>query len=186
MNLTLHRNSTTSRTEDLIKQVRKMPLFRQLIPLEAGIGFPLPTRKENKVYITLPFFGMGSTAKPGETPLYPPLAIASIDWSNQIPVEYANLRFRHPSPELDWTERVGTFPHPEVAQMSVGEYRQLRQELLSMYDEMFDRLTDRQLLSSEWSQRFTKLLNLLIEPALKPYYHALNPKFGDRFLIESL
>ena len=182
MNLTLHRNSTISRTENLIKQVRKMPFYRQLIPLEAGIGFPLPTRKENKVYITLPFFGMGSAAEPGKTPLYPPLAIATLNWSNQIPVEYVDLRFRHPAPELNWAARVGTFPHPEVAQISVGEYRQLRQELFGMYDEMFDRLADRQPLSPEWSQRFSELLNLLIEPALKPYYRALNPKFSDRFL----
>jgi len=182
MNLTLDHTITTSRTAALIKQVRQMPLFRQLIPLEAAIGFPLPLRKEGKVYLTLPIFGLGTVSQPGKTPLFPPLAIATIDWSNQIPVEYINLRFRHPAPELDWTAQVGTFPHAAVAQISVGEYRQLKQELFSIYDEMLDRLVQQQPINPERSQRFTELLNLLIEPALKPYYCALNSKFGDRFL----
>lgn len=77
---------------------------------------------------------------------------------------------------------MGTFPHPAVSQMSVGEYKQLRQELFGIYDEMFDRLAQQQPIAESRSQRFAELLNLLIEPALKPYYRALNPKFCDRFL----
>ena len=185
MNLTLHhKTKTTSRTADLIKQVRKMPFFQQLVPLEAAIGFPLPIRKAGKVYLTLPIFGLGSNSKPGETPVFPPLALVTIDWSNQIPVEYLNLRFRNPAPELDWTTRVGTFPHPAVAQMNVGEYRQLRQELMGLYDEMGDRLLQQEPISLGSSQRFAELFNLLLEPALKPYYRVLNPKFCDRFFIE--
>lgn len=171
-----------SRTQSLIKDIRKTPLFRQLVPQEAGIGFPIPLRKEGKVYITLPFFGFSPTAEAGNTKLFPPFAIATIDWSNQVPVEYLNLRFRNPAPELDWMKQVGTFPHPAIAQMTVGEYQQLKQELLGMYDRMLDLLAAKSPLSPEWSKRFEELLNILIEPTLKPYYRALNPKFFDRFL----
>ena len=174
--------ATKSRTELLMKEVRKMPFYRQMIPQEAGIGWPMPLRKEGKVYITLPFFGFSPTAEAGNTKLYPPFAIATLDWSNQVPVEYVNLRFRNPAPELDWTKQVGTFPHEAIAQKTVEEYRQLRRELLAMYDRMFDLLAQKSPLSPEWSQRFAELLNLLIEPALKPYYLALNPKFFNRFL----
>jgi hypothetical protein len=173
---------TSSRTELLIKGVRKMTFFRQLVPQEAGVGWPIPLRKEGKIYVTLPFFGFSPTAEAGRTQLYPPLAIATLDWSNQLLVEYVNLRFRPPAPELDWTKQVGTFPHPGISQMTVREYRQLRQELLSMYDQMFDLLGQNNPLSPEWSQRFSDLLNTLVEPPLIPYYRALNPKFFARFL----
>ena len=173
---------TTSRLEGLMKEVRKMSFYRQLIPQEAGIGWAMPLRKEGKVYVTLPFFGFSPTAEAGNTQLFPPFAIATFDWSNRVPVEYVNLRFRNPAPELNWTEQVGTFPHRAIAQITVEEYRQLRQELLGMYDVMFDLLGQKSPLSPEWSQRFAELLNLLIEPELKPYYRALNPKFFNRFL----
>jgi hypothetical protein len=173
---------TSSRTELLIKGVRKMPFFRQTVPQEAGVGWPIPLRKEGKIYVTLPFFGFSPTAAAGKTQLYPPLAIATLDWSNQLLVEYVNLRFRPPAPELDWTKQVGTFPHPAVSQITVAQYRQLRQELLTMYDQMFDLLGQNNPLAPEWSQRFAELLNTLVEPPLIPYYRALNPKFFARFL----
>ena len=102
--------------------------------------------------------------------------------SNRVPVEYQNLRFRNPWPEGDWTARVGTFPHPAVAQMKVSEYRRKREELYAMYDEMFEKLAGGGEFSAEWTARFTELLRLLVEPSLEPYYRALGPKFFDRFL----
>ena len=86
------------KTEQLMKDVRKMSIFHQLIPIEAGIGWPIPLRKEGKVYVTLPFYGLSTQKEQGQTLLSPPFATLTIDWSNQIPVEYVNLRFRNPAP----------------------------------------------------------------------------------------
>lgn len=173
---------TLSQTEHLMKQIRKTPLFRQLIPQEAGIGWPIPLRKEGKVYLTLPIFGYTPTTEKGNTKLFPPLATITLDWSNRVPVEYVNLRFRNPAPELTWSGEVGTFPHPAVAQITRGQYQELRRELLGMYDEMLELLSQKSAFAPEWCQRFGELLRLLIEPSLEPYYRALNPKFFNRFL----
>jgi hypothetical protein len=107
-----------------------------------------------------------------------------LDWSNRVPVEYVNLRFRNPAPELQWTGEIGIFPHPEVARMTVGKYRELRRELLEMYDRMLELLSQKSSFSPEWSKRFSELLRILIEPSLEPYYRALNPKFCNRFLSQ--
>ncbi|ACK70843.1 conserved hypothetical protein [Gloeothece citriformis PCC 7424] len=166
--------------EKLMQDVRKMPLFRQLVPLEAGVGWPIPLRKDSKVYITLPFYGC--TPQKGQTLLFPPFATLTLNWANLIPVEYVNLRFRNPAPDLKWEGQVGIFPHAAVKQITIKEYKEKRQELLSMYDEMFNSLTGGIPFSSEWCARFSQLLRLLIEPCLEPYYRILGEKFFARFL----
>jgi hypothetical protein len=173
---------TKSKTEELMKDIRQHPIYRQLVPMEAGVGWPIPLRKEGKVYVTLPFFGMTRTPEKGKTILSPPFAALTLSYPHQVVVEYVNLRFRNPLPELPWEGQVGTFPHPAVAQMKVSEYLEKRSELLAMYDEMLDKLAKGATFAPEWEARFKALLNLLMEPSLEPYYRALSPKFFDHFL----
>lgn len=171
-----------SLTEQILTDIRKTPIFQQLIPQEAGVGWPIPLRKANKVYVTLPFFGFTPTAEKGKTKLFPPFATITLNVSSQVPVEYVNLRFSNPSPDLNWEGEVGTFPHPAVVQMTVREYQEQKQLLFAMYDQMFDMLAHGSTFPPEWSTRFGNLLRTLMEPSLEPYYRALSPKFFDRFL----
>lgn len=175
-------NSTKSKTEQLLEDVRKMPLFRQLVPQEAGVGWPIPVRKGEKVYVTLPFFGLAPLRAKGQTALHPPFATLTLTWPTLVPVEYVDLRFRDPQPDECWTAQVGTFPHPAVAGLTVGHYKGRRGELLAMYDELFDTLTANGALPPVWEERFGQSLRLLLEPGLEPYYRALAPKFFARFL----
>ena len=175
------------KTEQMMKRIRKMPIFHQLIPKEAGIGWLMPVRKEpvrkeNKIHVTVPFYGYVLDPKQSKTILYPPFATITLSWPKLIPVEYVNLRFRNPAPELNWMAQVGTFPHPAVEQITVGEYKEKRHQLLVMYDEMLDNLLEKKAFSPEWKEQFTELFRTLMEPSLEPYYHALAPKFFDRFL----
>ncbi|MBE9224111.1 hypothetical protein IQ264_01310 [Phormidium sp. LEGE 05292] len=171
----------TRKIERLIEDIRKTPIFRQLIPMEAQIGWPIPLRRESKVYVTLVFFGANSRSK-GETVLFPPFAKITLDWSNQIPVEYVNLRFQNPWKEGNWEAEVGIFPHSAIAQITVAEYQKKRQELLAMYDEMLDKLAQGGSFLPDWKTRFKELLRLLMEPPLEPYYRAIDAKFFDHFL----
>ena len=170
------------KTELMMKKIRKMPIFQQLIPKEAGIGWLMPVRKEGKVHVTVPFYGYFPDPKQSQTVLYPSFATITLSWPKLIPVEYVNLRFRNPAPELDWMTQVGTFPHPAVEAITVGQYKEKRHQLLVMYDEMLDNLAEGKAFSPEWKEQFTELLGTLIEPSLEPYYRALSPKFCDRFL----
>lgn len=173
-------STKNSKTAQLLDDVRKMPIFRQLIPQEAGVGWLIPLRKEGKVYVILPFYGY--TPKESQSVLYPPFATMTLSWANLTPVEYVNLRFENPAPELNWLKEVGTFPHPAVKNLTIKEYREKRQELLTMYDEMLDNLTQSNPFDSQWCDRFSQLLRLLIEPPLEPYYRVLGEKFFGRFL----
>jgi hypothetical protein len=176
---------TLSKTELLLQNIRQTPMFRQLIPQETGIGFPIPLRKEGQVYAILPCFGFTPTVDKAQTLLFPPFATITVNWANQVPVEYINLRFRNPAPELKWETQVGFFPHPAVAQMTIGEYKQKRRQLLGMYDEIFEALSSGSDFSAEWTKHFSELLYTLIEPPLEPYYRVLGGKFFSRFLAKA-
>jgi hypothetical protein len=176
---------TKSKTEALMEAVRAMPLFRQLVPMEAGIGWPIPLRKEGNVYATLPCYGMAPSAEAKMTVLHPPFAAITLAWSNHVPVEYVNLRFRNPWPEGRWGESAGSFPHAAVAGLRVAEYTAKRRELLRLYDELFHKLGGGEPFPPQWCDEFSRSLRLLMEPPLEPYYRALGPKFFERFLPAS-
>lgn len=165
-----------------MRDLRKWPIFRQLIPQEAGIGWPMPVRKAKNVYVTFAFFGMVSQKDVQQTSLFPPFATLTINWQNQVPVEYVSLRFRNPWPEGNWEEQAGIFPHPAVAHLSVGQYEQKREKLLAMYDDMLVTLAQGSIFAPEWKVTFGDLLRTLIEPGLEPFYRVLAPKFFDHFL----
>jgi hypothetical protein len=174
--------TTTRSTAELLREVRRMPIFRQLVPSEAGIGWPLPARKDGRVYITVPFFGMPTTGAKGYQPLYPPFSVLTLDWRTGRPVAFLDLRYRSPWQRVDGP--VGHFPHEGIKSMTRREYLDRREELLRLYDELLETLITEGTFEPEWTDRFSELLKLLVEPGLEPYYRALAPKFTARFLGE--
>ena len=174
-----------SKTERLLAELRSAPLFRQLVPMEAGIGWPIPLRREGKVYLTLPFFGFGVARSEGKRiELHPPFASITLNWSTGRPVKYVSFAFERPWPQTPGTEPVGVFPHDAVRGLSVAAYSEKRSALLAMYDELFESLAGQSTLSMEWNARFSAALRMLVEPSLEPYYRALGEKFFERFLPE--
>lgn len=166
----------------LMEDIRKTPIYRQVIPLEANIGWPIPSRRKKRVFVTLPFFSVERVPANKETRLYPPFATITLDWLNQAPVEYVDLRYRNPWSETDWEQPVGIFPHPAVTEFSKGQYEELRTRLLSMYDHLMETLSKNKSLAPEWKTEFSFLLRLLMEPSLEPYYRLLGQNFFETFL----
>jgi len=181
----------TSQTGTLLHEVRQMPLFRQLVPMEAGIGWPIPVRKldgegRRRVYLRLPMYGYRPTPERGQGAiLYPPFAVVTLRWDTGRPVEYLDLAYTQPWPVSAHPEPVGTFPHDAV-RGSRGNYIADRERLLWLYDEMAEYLQAGQGFSADWIESFSGLLRRLVEPGLLPYYRILGGKFYDRFLHPAL
>jgi hypothetical protein len=163
-----------------MRNVRRTPAFRQAVPQEAGVGWPLPSRRDGKAYLTLPFFGMPPRADAGSIPLFAPFAAMTLEWRTGTLVAYRDLRYERLWEPIE--DPVGTFPHEAVARLRRSEYLERRGQLLAMYDELLDTLAAGGSFDAAWSARFSELLRTLMEPALVPYYGALAPKFIDRWL----
>jgi hypothetical protein len=172
--------SETTRTGALLRGIRRMPLFQQCVPMESGMGWMLPWRKDGRVFGTVPFFGMPPSREGGGVPLFPPFATLTLEWANARVVGFRNLAVDGLWPEA--REPVGRFPHAAVAQLRRSEYLALRAELFAHYDALCQMLASGGALDPAWSARFSELLRQLMEPALEPYYRQLAPNFVGRFL----
>lgn len=172
-----------SRTERLIEGVRRTPLFRQLVPMEAGIGWPIPVRKHASqaaplVCLRLPLFGMCPAPGRGRTTvaLFPPFATVTLECRTGRAMEYVDLRFTQPWPATDPKTPAGYFPH-DAAPTDRTTYLARRRRLLELYDVVVQRLAERQDLDDTLLGEFRPLLRQLVEPPLEPYYRALGLSF---------
>lgn len=170
-------DDTGSRTGGLMAQVRRSPLFRQLVPMEAQIGWPIPVRRSPGVYLRLPLFA--ASRADGRTHLHAPYAMITLDTATGRPVEFQDFRYTRPWPVPAETEPVGEFPHDAV-RGAVGDYRADRERLLKQYDALVDALRDGGAFGAD--DEFGELLGRLVEPSLLPYFRVLGPKFYERFL----
>ncbi|MEV5978335.1 hypothetical protein [Streptomyces sp. NPDC052114] len=172
-------------TEELLARLRRMPLFRQLAPMESGIGWPVPLRLgprsddgATRVCLRVPLFGM-RPLRDGGAELFPPFATLTLDRATGRPMEYVDLRLTRPWPLPGDPAPAGTFPH-EAVRGTIGEYRAARHELLALYDELCAALAAHTRFGGR--ERFSALLRRLVEPGLEPYYRAIGPEFFTRFL----
>lgn len=160
-----------SRTARLLQEVRRTALFRARVPMEAGIGWPIPDERHGVVRLVLPIFGMHRAD--GRTMLYAPFARVTVDYNSGVPVEHVAIR----PPEVR-PEPVGVFPH-EAVRGSAGQYRCDRARLLELYDELADALASGTVFDD---REFADLLGRLVEPGLLPYFRRSGSDFYQRFL----
>lgn len=176
-----------SRTDDLLAGLPRTPLFRSLVPLEAGVGWPIAKTRQRGdrrvVHLLVPLFGRQPSPEKGVVAvLYPPFATVRLDWKTGRVVEYRNLQAMGDWPIDTWDEPAGTFPH-EAARVPKREYVERRKALLRAYDELFESLsTGAPVLDEAWVRSFSALLGHLMEPSLLPYYRDLGPRFFAKFL----
>jgi hypothetical protein len=179
----------SSRIGQLYHDLRRMPIFRQLAPMEAGIGWPIPVRHRpgwhdrTSIYVRIPLYGFGPQA--GQTRLYPPFAVMTLAWpalgSRPRPLEYADLRFTQKWAKRGAPAPVGTFPHDAV-RGTVADYVNVRRRLCELYDEMLDALQEEKPFTEPSYGEFGALLRTLMEPSLERYYRQMAPGFCREFL----
>lgn len=170
----------TSRTEQLITEVRSTPLFRQLVPLEASVGWPIPVRAGDHAYLTLLLYA--TAPADGGAAILPPFAQVTLDWATGQVVEYVSYAYRHPLPDAPREGAIGTFPHNAVEGLTRGQYLERRGELLEAYDRVLDAVATGAPIPPYEAAAFGRLLRQLLEPALEPYYRAISPQFFKHFL----
>lgn len=169
--------------EELIKSIRNMPIFRQLVPMEAVSGWPVPIKRNGRVYVTIPFHGAQNKEK-GKTILYAPFALITVDYCTKMVVEYVNTRYKNSWTEGNWKTAVGYFPHEEITKMTIREYKEQKKELMYLYDIIIKCLLEGINLDVKVDKKFSELLGILMEPSLKPFYSSISPKFFGHFLKE--
>jgi hypothetical protein len=162
----------------MVEALRRTPMYRQLVPMEAVTGWPWPLRgADGALHLAVPLLGARVGPGGGPATLRPPFARITVRWRTGLPVEYVDHRFSNPWPEADWTAPCGSFPHAALEGLGRGDYLTLVARAYALLDEAFDALEARAPVPPALDAELASLLRRLVHPGLAPFYLALAPGF---------
>ncbi|BCB90074.1 hypothetical protein [Phytohabitans suffuscus] len=171
-----------SRTRRLVTSVERHPFVTASVPEHATVGWPLPFRKRYPegpaAFVRLPIVPFRPVGPEGSE-LFAPAALLTVRWRDQRVVEFVDLRYASPWPDVRPDTPLGVFPHPQVRD-SLRDYLADRLRLFARYDDLLDSLDSGRAAGPQ--REFAMLLDRLVEPGLTSFYRTLAPKFVDRFL----
>jgi hypothetical protein len=165
--------------KSFIEMIRKSDTARSLIPMEFVSGLPILSIRKGELCITIPYYR--AKIRPEDKTLIYPLAYSiTALWSNGMIVDYKNFNFVPAMKRLDLSKPIGTFRHEAIKHLNKQQYKDLKNELFSCYDEYVACIEQKR--AFEGSKRMKELLNIIMEPCQKPMYMLIGKKFFEEFL----
>jgi len=174
--------SADSRALKVVNEFLKSKIKFQLTPLETAPSLPVPIIINSKAYLAFFFFIGKRLNKNEKIKLYRPLVKFVIDGNTARVVNYVDYSVIDEFPESDWQEPIGEFPHPEIAEMTLENYKKNRNELIEKYDEIITDFLENKKDEQLWGE-FSQKFYQLCEPALLPYMEKESPSFFERMKL---
>lgn len=167
-----------------IKNIRQNVVSSNLIPMQLNVGWPVLSIRDKNLCVCIPFFR--SVLNTGDnTLIYPITYTITATWNKGTVVEFKNLRFDSTFQRVDFSKPVGKFRHDAVKHLNGLQYKEKRQRLFELYDKLIDCIYQDVPFEGEDKTEFKQILQMLMEPSLKPFYKALGAKFYNSFIEEN-
>lgn len=167
----------------IIKDVKTSGFFRNTeIPLGYVDGLPIITVKNEKPCLIIPFLKYKVTGVVDKTLVFPIKYYITVSLSDGKIIGYTDLSFEEMFKKIDFNKPIGFFRHEAVKNYSKFEYKEKKQQLYKMYDKIISAMLAGETCDIFDVTDFTELLNIIIEPSLKPIYEALDKDFYNKYL----
>ena len=98
------------------------------------------------------------------------------------PAGYEDLSVNAVFSKIDFEKPIGYFRHESIKNFTKQEYKAKKEELYAMYDKIINALLNNARYTEADNDAFKTLLNIMIEPSLKPMYTALDEEFYKKYL----
>jgi hypothetical protein len=167
--------------QEFLKALNKSDVVRKTVSLGLGMGLPMINIVGENVCVSVPYYKV-VPAKDDKTLIYPPECIVTAKWPNGIVTGFSNLRYDKDYQKVNFDKPVGTFRHEAIKQWNRGEYQSKKMELYTMYDEFLASLYSDEPYTG--GEAFSELLNIIIEPSLRPFYQKIGKGFYNKFLSQ--
>lgn len=161
-----------SKIEELQRKIRNHPIYEHLIPLESTLSLPVPLARDGYIYLRFLVYQIGHVPKGQPRPIYRPVVRLTVEYPSGRFVEYSDLSFVEDAPRNPEGEQIG------YALASSLDYDQViakRAALLAALEQLIHTITEPGWASQDSTTNWQELWYDLVEPALQPYYQALNP-----------
>ena len=153
------------------------------MPIGYVDALPILTIKNGKLCMLLPFLKYKITGEIDKTLVYPIKFVISYSISDKKVMGFDDLEFKEFYRKIDFNAAIGFFRHNAIKHMSKKEYKTKRNELYSMYDKIIGAITEGEDYTENDEKAFKELLNIMIEPSLRPIYESLDSDFYEKYLV---
>lgn len=165
-----------SRTLKAYKKFKKNNLRFKLVPLDSSPSLPIPIIKNRKPLLSFFFYTAKKYKKEEKIKIYRPNSRMIIEIKSSRIVYYRDYKLLDKFPDISWKDPIGEFPRDEISTLTLQEYNQMKDDLLSDYDRYFDLLQGNNqddTFRKDLSEKFYKLC----EPCLLVFMRKIDIKY---------
>lgn len=152
------------------------------MPMGYTAGYPTLKINNNKLCLAIPFLKFKITGKPDKTLVYPIRYVVTVKLPEMRIVGFTDLSVHPAFSKVNFDRPIGVFRHESVKQLSKKEYFAKKDELFALYGKMASAVLFGDEFTSEDDEAFVRLINIMLEPSLRPIYKAIDKDFYDNYL----
>ncbi len=168
-----------------VKDIKNSDFVRQSsIPLEYVAGTPLFRICNSQLYLVVPFLRYKVTGKEDKTYVYPIKYTVTLSIPDKKIVSFEDLSSNRIFRKVDFNKPIGLFRHESIKRYTQKQFIKEKDKLFAAYDRIIAELIENKRYLKADGEEFKTLLNILLEPSLKPIYKALDKDFAEKFLTE--
>lgn len=181
---TVHIMKNEISLNEIIREVQRSK-FVSCCAMPLGYKPALPVLKilNSKLCLVIPFVRYKITGEVDKTQVFPIKYTVTVLLPEAKPIAFEDFTYKPEFKDVSFGEPIGLFRHDSIKQFSKYEYAQKREELFGMYEKIIASLIYGENYTQEDDAEFSKLLNIMLEPSLKPFYEAIDSDFYNKYII---
>lgn len=169
-------------TEKFLNHFKTSKAVLSVVPLGYVPNLPIVTTVNGILCFRVPLMKYKVDEEVDEALVYPVKYVFTVTIPECAIINFENLTYNGKFVNVNFSKPIGTFRHEAVKDMNKEEYAALRSKLFASYDKMIDFLVNNAEYTENDKETFVTLINQVLDPSLKPFYHALDKRFATRFL----
>lgn len=171
------------KTEEILKGLKTNAfLLNSSMPMGYTPGIPMLSLRNEEPCLIIPFLRYQMTGEVDKTRIFAPRFIVVVTKNRGGVVKYEDLMYDIRFEEVDFGKPVGLFRHTAIMHLKKDEYNKLRNELYALLDSLGDSMAGKMEFDEMDALKLKKLFSVLLEPSLKPFYHAIDKTFYETYI----
>lgn len=173
----------TISVKEVLKNLKKNEFIMNIrMPMGYAPGLPILQIRNNYLCMLVPYFKTHMTGEVDKTRVFPIRYAITLELPEEKIIKYEDLSFHPAFEKVDFSRPVGYFRHDAIKQYNKKQYMEKKEELLSLYSKVANKLLFGSELIREDEERMKELLQILIEPSLLPQYRVMDKDFYHKYL----
>ena len=172
------------KTVEILKSLKTNSfILNSNIPMGYTPGIPMMTFRNEEPCLVIPFLKYQITGEVDKTRVFPPRYVIFVTIKNRIVVKYEDLIYNCRFEGINFEKPVGLFRHTAIRHLKKDEYNSMRRQLYSLLDRLACSMMREQEFDEIDSMSLKRLMGILLEPSIKPFYHAIDKSFFESYII---